>query len=130
MNIGSIVDFALEHLERAIITGQLEPGQQIKEEEIASILGRQPPSHSRSLQNSGNHGLVVRKPRRGVFVVEITEWDAWEIYTLKAELYALATHQAFPHITADHLDRMGVMVESMKAVRSLGTGRHPALPGA
>jgi DNA-binding GntR family transcriptional regulator len=115
MHIGSIVDFALEHLERAIITGRFEPGQQIKEEEIASILGVSRPPIREAFKILETTGLVVRKPRRGVFVVEITEWDAWEIYTLKAELYALATQQAFPHITAEHLDRMGIMVESMKA---------------
>lgn len=115
MHIGSIVDFALEHIERAIITGQLEPGQQIKEEEIASALGVSRPPIREAFKILETMGLVVRKPRRGVFVVEITEWDAWEIYTLKAELYALATRQAFPHLTADHLKRMGDIVESMKA---------------
>jgi DNA-binding GntR family transcriptional regulator len=115
MHIGSIVDFALEHIERAIITGQLEPGQQIKEEEIASVLGVSRPPIREAFKILETTGLVVRKPRRGVFVVEITEWDAWEIYTLKAELYALATQQAFPHVTSEHLDRMGVMIESMKA---------------
>ena len=58
-------------------------------------------------------------PRRGVFVAEISEQDALEIYTLKAELYAFSITLSFDRLTAPDISRMGRLVEAMEeCVRS------------
>ncbi|MCP4687431.1 MAG: GntR family transcriptional regulator, partial [Desulfobacterales bacterium] len=55
------------------------------------------------------------KPRRGVFVARINARDAWEIYTLKAELYDFSITLSFHQLTEDHLNRMERLVERMEA---------------
>ncbi|MCP4690642.1 MAG: GntR family transcriptional regulator, partial [Desulfobacterales bacterium] len=111
----SITDLAREHLEKAIYTGALQPGDQIKEEPIAEALAISRPPIREAFKLLEGEGLVVRKPRRGVFVARINARDAWEIYTLKAELYDFSITLSFHRLTEDHLDRMGRLVERMEA---------------
>ena len=113
MRLSSVVDMAREHLEQAIITGRLKPGQRIKEEEISSFLGISRPPVREAFKSLEAEGLIVRKPRCGVFVAEITANDVWEIYTLKAEMYELAANLAFYKLTGEDINRMGRMVEAM-----------------
>jgi DNA-binding GntR family transcriptional regulator len=60
-------------------------------------------------------GLVLRKPRRGVFVPEMTEKDMWEVYTLKATLYEMATGLAMESISEKDIGRLGSYVKKMEA---------------
>ncbi|MBW1660458.1 MAG: GntR family transcriptional regulator, partial [Deltaproteobacteria bacterium] len=96
MKIESIVDIAKRHIEEWIITGQFLPGEQLKEEEISQRLEISRPPVREALKALEATGLVIRKPRRGVFVPEMTEKDIWEIYTLKSTLYEMAIDLAIP----------------------------------
>lgn len=110
----SLVDYALEYLAEAIISGRLSPGQQIKEEEVASRMGISRPPLREALKALEMEGLVVRKPRKGVFVSEIREQDVWEIYTLKMALYGLATSLALGKAAPKNLQRLERTVERME----------------
>lgn len=59
-------------------------------------------------------GLVLRKPRRGVFVPEMTEKDMWEVYTLKATLYEMATDLAMDVISDKELRKLESYVQKME----------------
>lgn len=111
----SVVDYAAEFLTQAIISGELASGCQIKEEEIAGKLGISRPPLREALRALEKEGLVVRRPRKGVFVSEIKERDVWEIYTLKMALYALATRLAMERMTLRALRRLRKVVERMEA---------------
>jgi DNA-binding transcriptional regulator YhcF (GntR family) len=91
LKIQSIVDNVRKYLLGRILHGELHPGQQVKEQEIASSLGISRPPIREALKLLEAEGLIVRKPNRGAFVATITERDAWEIYTLKCSLYEMAT---------------------------------------
>jgi DNA-binding GntR family transcriptional regulator len=104
--VKSLVDYAVEYLAGAIVSGRLNPGQQIKEEEIASRLGISRPPLREALKALEMEGLVVRRPRKGVFVSEIREKDVWEIYTLKMTLYGLATSLAVERVGPRELQRL------------------------
>lgn len=110
----SLVDYALEYLAGAIISGELSPGEQIKEEDVASRLGISRPPLREAFKALEMEGLVVRKPRKGVFVSEIREKDVWEIYTLKMALYGLATHLAVGNAASRDLQRLERIVERME----------------
>ena len=89
MEVQSLSDLAREHIMKQIAQGVLIPGQQIKEEEIAGRLNISRPPIREAFKSLEAEGLVVRRPRRGVFVTEMTLKDVWEVYTLKAYLYAM-----------------------------------------
>ncbi len=114
MKIKSLVDYAKHYLEGCIITGRMSPGQQIKEEVVASRLGVSRPPVREAFKVLESEGLIERKPRRGVFVSEITEKDIWEIYTLKMALYSLAASLAIEKISDRGIKRLEKVVQKME----------------
>ena len=115
MNIESIVDLAKRHMELWIIKGEYEPGQKLKEEEIAMRLGISRPPIREAFKALETEGLVVRKPRRGVFVTEMTAKDVWEAYTLKAALYEMAIELAMNAISENQINELDAVVQQMEA---------------
>ncbi|MGQ9859994.1 MAG: GntR family transcriptional regulator [Thermodesulfobacteriota bacterium] len=112
--VSSLVDYAMNYVAQAIVSGKLAPGQQIKEEELAAKLGISRPPLREALKALEMEGLVVRRPRKGVFVSEIREQDIWEIYTLKMALYGLATSLAMERIKPRDLRKLEVTVSRME----------------
>jgi DNA-binding GntR family transcriptional regulator len=115
MKIESIADIAKRHIQEWIVTGQFLPGEQLKEEEISQRLDISRPPVREALKALEATGLVIRKPRRGVFVPEMTEKDMWEIYSLKATLYEMAMGAAMDVITEKEIERLESLVERMDA---------------
>jgi len=114
MKIESIADIAKRHIQEWIVTGQFLPGEQLKEEEISQRLGISRPPVREALKALEATGLVLRKPRRGVFVPEMTEKDMWEIYTLKATLYEMATCLAMDKITEEGIGHLESLLQEME----------------
>ena len=114
MKIESIVDLAKRHMELWIIKGEYEPGQKLKEEEIAMRLGISRPPIREAFKALETEGLVVRKPRRGVFVSEMSAKDVWEAYTLKAALYEMAIELAMNTISANQIGDLDAIVQQME----------------
>ncbi len=114
MKIESIADQAKRHIEVWIIKGEYEPGRQLKEEEIAARLGISRPPVREAFKMMEAEGLVVRKPRRGVFVTEMTAKDVWEAYTLKAALYEMAAELALERITGPQINKLETLVDQME----------------
>ena len=114
MKVESIADLAKRHIELWIIKGEYKPGQKLKEEEISVRLGISRPPTREAFKSLEAEGLVVRKPRRGVFVTEMTEKDVWEAYTLKATLYEMAIELAMDTIHADQVKGLESHVKKME----------------
>jgi DNA-binding GntR family transcriptional regulator len=115
MQIESIADLAKGHIQVWIIKGEYRPGQQLKEEEIARRLDISRPPVREAFKMLEAEGLVIRKPRRGVFVSEMTQKDVWEAYTLKAALYELAIELALESITVSQVRELEAIVRRMEA---------------
>ena len=114
MKVESIVDLAKRHMELWIIKGEYEPGQKLKEEEIAMRLGISRPPIREAFKVLETEGLVVRKPRRGVFVTEMTRKDVWEAYTIKATLYEMAMELAINKISESQIQELEAVVRKME----------------
>jgi len=115
MQIESIADLAKGHIQVWIIKGEYQPGQQLKEEEIATRLDISRPPVREAFKMLEGEGLVIRKPRRGVFVTEMTEKDVWEAYTLKAALYELALELAMSSISEIQIQELETVVRRMES---------------
>jgi len=114
MIVESLADGARRHIQEWIATGELKPGQQIKEEEIANRLNISRPPIREAFKTLEAQGLVVRKPRRGVFVTEMEEKDIWEVYTLKATLYEMAAALAIENITVQQIHELETLFKEME----------------
>ena len=115
LKIESIADRARQEIKEWIITGQFRPGQQLIEGELACKLGISRPPIREALKGIEETGLVIRKANRGVFVSEITEKDAWEIYTLKAALYEMATDISINVISEQEIKELEIFIEKMQS---------------
>jgi DNA-binding GntR family transcriptional regulator len=114
MKIESIADIAKRNIQEWVVTGHFQPGKQIKEEEISQRLGISRPPVREALKMLEAAGLVFRKPRCGVFVPEMTEKDMWEVYTLKATLYEMATGLAMDVISEQEIRKLETYVKKME----------------
>lgn len=113
MNVESLVVIVQKYLRDQIITGVFKPNQKLKEEEVASYFNISRPPVREAFSILEAEGLVVKKPRRGVFVTEPQIDDVWEIYTLKAGLYEMSMEMAYDKIGPDELADLQEMVNDM-----------------
>jgi DNA-binding GntR family transcriptional regulator len=72
-----------EQLRPKIVEGFFVPGQQINETRVSSQLNLSRGPLREALQRLSQEGLLVSKPNRGVFVVELTSEDVDEIYGVR-----------------------------------------------
>jgi len=118
MKVDSIVDRACQQIQEWIVTGRFKPGEQIKEESISQRLEISRPPVREAMKMLEAAGLVVRKPRRGVFVPLLTKKDVWEIYTLKATLYELVMELALDVMTDVQVRELETLVAKMERIVS------------
>ena len=113
MAVQSLVELVTSFVKEQIITGKFQPHQQIKEEEIASKFDISRPPVREAFSRLEAEGLVVKKPRKGVFVTEPTMDDVREIYRLKASLYELSTELAMQVMTEGDVLELEQLIQSM-----------------
>jgi DNA-binding GntR family transcriptional regulator len=90
----TIPQHALDGLRRAIVAGELAPGQRIRQEEVAAALGISVAPVREALRVLEQEGQVVYRPRRGYVVTELRVEDLEEIYGLRRTLEERAARRA------------------------------------
>ncbi len=100
---------AAELLRTAIVDGRLEPGQRLKEEELARELGISRTPVREALLVLQTEGLVDAAPNRGATVRAYDAADLDDLYQLRAVLEGFAARLAAGRIDAAEL---GVLQES------------------
>lgn len=99
---------AVEGLRRAIVDGELRPGQRVVQEEIADALGVSVAPVREALRVLEQEGQVTYLPRRGYFVTELRVGDLEEIYELRRLLEERAARRALPLLDEDAFDRISL----------------------
>lgn len=117
---GSLAARIQERLERAIYSGELQPGQRLLEIELAEAFRVSRASLREALRLLENKGLVVSAPRRGTFVAELTEREVREIYTLRILLEGHAIRLAAAQPSQELLDRLDELVSDLGACAARG----------
>ena len=92
---------AADVLRNDILSGVLQPGQQITEEGLAKQLGVSRSTIRSSIQQLVHEGIVHYEPYKGNYVRPLNADDAWEIYTLRNVLESLASRLAAKSIAED-----------------------------
>jgi DNA-binding GntR family transcriptional regulator len=86
-------------LRAAILSGEYQRGSRLPQVEVAEAFGVSPVPLREALVALGREGLVVRRPRRGWYIVRLEESDIREIYELRSLLEEKALRDAFPNLT-------------------------------
>jgi len=97
---------ALEGLRRAIVTGELRPGQRVPQEEVAGRLGVSIAPVREALRTLEQEGQVTYLPRRGYFITALEIDDLEEIYELRAIVEARAARRALDALDEAALTRI------------------------
>ncbi len=109
---GTAAQHAVEALRRAMVEGELRPGNRIRQEEIAEELGLSVAPVREALTVLEQEGQVTYRPRRGYFVTEFDLQDLREIYELRRLLESRAARRALPLLDEDSLERIELLARS------------------
>ncbi len=96
---GSLVRLAYDRLKAAIEGHQFEPGQRMREAEIAEWLGISRTPARDALRQLEAEGLLTAAPRRGLIVATLDHHSVSEIYDVRASLESLAAGRAAQQAT-------------------------------
>lgn len=97
---------AVDWLRRAIVAGELRPGDRVGQEEVAERLGVSMAPVREALRVLEQEGQVTYRPRRGYFVTELAVADLEEIYALREVLEERAVRASVPALDDDVLERV------------------------
>jgi DNA-binding GntR family transcriptional regulator len=93
-------------IEEAIVSGELEPGTVLRQEQLSEQFNVSRTPVREALRRLAALGLVSFEPNRGVRVRSISAHELREAFLVRAELEALATEVATPKMTPDDLAEM------------------------
>lgn len=82
----SLKDVAVDYLTEKILTGEYKPNEKINEVQVANELGISRAPIREGIKELSSQGLVTQIPRKGTYVVELTEKDIKEIYQIRLSL--------------------------------------------
>src|SRR5690349_17233506 len=86
----SVKDTILQRLTEAIVTGKLKPGERLNETQLSNDFGVSRVPIREALQHLQEKGLVMNSPRRGMFVVTLSDEEIQQISSIRLILEAEA----------------------------------------
>jgi DNA-binding GntR family transcriptional regulator len=94
VEFASKLDLAERQLLQLIASGEIGPGEPIRQSHLAERMGISPTPVREALRRLEAQGVVVLEPHRGVRVAEVEPHDMSEIYEIRAALEGLAVECA------------------------------------
>jgi DNA-binding GntR family transcriptional regulator len=90
-------------LRQAIVSGELKPGEQVRQEALAERFGVSRVPLREALKILEGEGSVAYVPRRGYFVAELSLGDLLEVYRIRELLEAEAVRVGLSRLTGADL---------------------------
>jgi DNA-binding GntR family transcriptional regulator len=92
---GAVVAFTLREevarrIRRALLAGELKPGQRLTETHVAQALGVSRPTVRESLQQLIHEGTLVHVPHKGIYVAEPTAEELTDLADVRGALETMA----------------------------------------
>ena len=99
-------DVVFQTLRQAILRGKLQPGERLMEIHLAQQLGVSRTPVREAIRMLEQEGLVIRIPRKGAIVAEITKSDLEDVLEVRAALEELAVKKACRNISQEQLQEL------------------------
>lgn len=106
INKQSLESQAADLLRRQIVRGELSAGQRLLETSIAARLELSRGTIRAALRRLIEEGLVCHVPYTGYQVIDLSDHDLWELYTLRAALETLGTRLAASRIDGEGVEQL------------------------
>jgi DNA-binding GntR family transcriptional regulator len=110
-----------DHLRRAILAGEITPGEWIRQEEIAERLGSSRLPVREALRILEAEGLTEHERHRGARVPSLSMHEVDVVYRMREQLEQLAIAESVPHLTAGDLRALGELQERIEHNTDVGT---------
>ncbi len=107
-------------LQEEIIAGRLAPATRLTEEGVAQTYGVSRSPVREALRLLERDGLVVKAPRRGIWVAPMTLKDFDEVYSCRIPLEALAAAEAASSSDTALKDELPGILSAMRAAQADG----------
>jgi DNA-binding GntR family transcriptional regulator len=101
-------------LRKAILTGELKPGERLMEIHLANQLGVSRTPIREAIRKLELEGLVVMMPRRGAEVAQITEKSLRDVLEVRRSLDALCAELACDRISEEELGELKAACEEFE----------------
>jgi DNA-binding GntR family transcriptional regulator len=107
----TLVDEIVDAVSDRIVRGELEPGQKIRQQELAELLGVSRTPLRESFQRLEANGWVTLEARRGAKVRALTVGEAEEIFTMRVVLETAAARLAATEHSDEEAERAWELIE-------------------
>lgn len=109
-----------EALRRAVLEGELAPGQRLVMRELAQRYGVSDVPVREALRMLQRDGLIEMLPYRGARVVTLSPEEIEEAYLIRGHLESLATAEAVDYLKASDVEQLKDCLRRMEAVAARG----------
>lgn len=113
-------DVVFNTLRKAILTGQLKPGDRLMEVHLAKRLGVSRTPIREAIHKLEQEGLVTMIPRRGAEVARITERSLQDVLEVRRALDELSVELACERITAEQIGELTKACEQFEQATHSG----------
>jgi len=110
----SLAHRAAASMREAILSGELLPGAQIVEADIADQMKISRAPVREAIRVLEEEGLVRRVPYKGSFVTRISKRDILELYSLRSVIETFATRLAAQNATPEDLEKLRDIFTQMR----------------
>jgi DNA-binding GntR family transcriptional regulator len=116
---GGVVGRITAALVQRIVSGQLAPGERLRQDHIAEEFGASHVPVREAFRRLEAQGLARSEPRRGVSVAGFDPQKVLEVTQMRASLESLALRHAIPHATEETIDVAGAAVKDAESTTEL-----------
>lgn len=105
---------------RAIVDGEFQPGQKLREVDLAQSFGVSRASVREALRMLESEGLVTILPQRGAQVTTLTAEEVRDIFEIRAHLMGLACQRLAAAATPAIVEQLETLLKALRAARDDG----------
>ena len=113
-------DVVFNTLRKAILRGELKPGERLMEIQLANKLGVSRTPIREAIRKLELEGLVLMIPRKGAEVAQITEKNMQDVLEVRKALEELSVQLACERITPEQAEEMKMAAEDFRKVLKSG----------
>ncbi|MEP7285646.1 MAG: GntR family transcriptional regulator [Chloroflexota bacterium] len=106
-------DVVIEVLRSAILSGELEPGERLTQEDLAERFNVSMTPVREAIQQLVAEGVLSHSPYKGVQVAEVSLEDISEIYLIRSVVENLATCKAVPNLKISDVQKLHTLHEQI-----------------
>ncbi len=115
-------DLMIEVLRDAILSGELQPGDRLLQEELAERFRVSPTPIREAIQQLVAEGILSHSPYKGVQVAEVRLNDVREVYLIRSFVERLAAREAVPNLKISDVQRLHAVQNDIEAEVARGEG--------